>query len=143
MFMGEYNHTLDAKGRVIVPSKFREALGEVFVVTRGLDGCLFVFSNDEWADFEKKLQDLPVASKQARIFTRFFLSGAITVEADKQGRILIPANLRQAADLEKDVVFVGVANRIEIWDKEKWSGYTEIDDEDMEAVAEQMAELGI
>ena len=119
MFMGEYNHTIDAKGRLIVPAKFREALGDEFVVTRGLDDCLFVFPNEGWKVFEEKLSTLPVANKNARRFARFFLSGAATVELDKQGRILIPTTLREYGALEKEVVFIGVANRVEIWSKER------------------------
>ena len=90
MFMGEYNHTIDAKGRLIVPSKFREALGDTFVVTKGLDGCLFVYDNEEWQAFEEKLRSLPITNKEARQFARFFLAGAAEVEVDKQGRILVP-----------------------------------------------------
>ena len=95
MFMGEYNHTIDAKGRLIVPSKFREILGDVFVVTKGLDGCLFVYDNEEWKLFEEKLRALPITNKEARQFVRFFLAGAAEVEVDKQGRILIPRDLGQ------------------------------------------------
>ena len=115
MFMGEYNHTIDPKGRLIIPAKFREALGDEFVVTKGLDGCLFVYANTEWNNFEEKLRTLPLTNKNARQFTRFFLAGAAACEVDKQGRILIPQVLREFAKLEKDVVLVGVASRIEIW----------------------------
>ena len=114
MFMGEYNHTIDAKGRLIVPSKFREILGDVFVVTKGLDGCLFVYDNEEWKRFEEKLRSLPITNKEARQFVRFFLAGATEAEVDKQGRILIPNVLREFAALTKDVVLVGVGSRIEI-----------------------------
>ena len=120
MFMGEYNHTIDPKGRLIIPAKFREALGDEFVVTKGLDGCLFVYANTEWNNFEEKLRTLPLTNKNARQFTRFFLAGAAACEVDKQGRILIPQVLREFAKLEKDVVLVGVASRIEIWSKEVW-----------------------
>ena len=112
--MGEYNHTIDTKGRLIVPSKFREALGDEFVVTKGLDGCLFVYDNKEWSAFEEKLKALPLMNKESRKFVRFFLAGAANVEVDKQGRILIPSVLREFAGLDKDVVLVGVASRIEI-----------------------------
>lgn len=115
MFMGEYNHIIDAKGRLIVPAKFREILGDNFVVTKGLDGCLFVYSDKEWQAFEEKLKTLPLTNKNARQFTRFFLAGAAQVEVDKQGRILLPQVLREFAGLEKEVVLVGVASRIEIW----------------------------
>lgn len=141
MFMGEYNHTIDAKGRLIVPAKFREALGDEFVVTRGLDDCLFVFPNEGWKVFEEKLSTLPVANKNARRFARFFLSGAATVELDKQGRILIPTTLREYGALEKEVVFIGVANRVEIWSKERWENSAVMDD--MDEIAEGMDELGL
>lgn len=139
--MGEYNHTVDVKGRVIIPAKFREALGESFVVTKGLDGCLFVFAMDEWTSFEEKLRTLPIANKDARKFTRFFLAGASDAEPDKQGRVLIPANLREFAGLTKDVVLVGVSNRVEIWDKDRYDDSTEFDD--MDEIAEHMADLGL
>lgn len=141
MFMGEYNHTIDAKGRLIVPAKFREALGDEFVVTRGLDDCLFVFPNEGWKVFEEKLSTLPVANKNARRFARFFLSGAATVELDKQGRILIPTTLGEYGALEKEVVFIGVANRVEIWSKERWENSAVMDD--MDEIAESMDELGL
>lgn len=141
MFMGEYNHTIDTKGRLIIPSKFREVLGDEFVVTKGLDGCLFVYDNQEWSAFEEKLKALPLMNKESRKFVRFFLAGAANVEVDKQGRILIPSVLREFAELDKDVVLVGVANRIEIWSKEKWEEASEYDD--MEEIAEHMSELGM
>ena len=115
MFMGEYSHTIDAKGRLIIPSKFREQLGEEFVLTKGLDGCLSIYPNDEWAAFEEKLRALPLTNKNARTFSRFFVAGATSCELDKQGRILVPATLREFAGLEKDVVLTGNINRIEIW----------------------------
>ena len=141
MFMGEYNHTIDAKGRLIVPSKFRDTLGDEFVITKGLDGCLFVYDNKEWAAFEEKLKSLPLTNKDARQFVRFFLAGAANVEVDKQGRILVPANLREFAKLTKDVVLVGVASRIEIWSKEIWESSESF--EYMEEIAEPMADLGL
>lgn len=141
MFMGEYNHTIDAKGRVIVPSKFRETLGDEFVVTKGLDGCLFVYDNHEWAAFEEKLKSLPITNKDARAFVRFFLAGAASVEVDKQGRILLPGSLRDFAELIKDVVLIGVGSRIEIWSREKWENAASF--EDMDDIAEHMAELGL
>ena len=141
MFMGEYNHTIDAKGRLIVPSKFREILGDVFVVTKGLDGCLFVYDNEEWKLFEEKLRALPITNKEARQFVRFFLAGATEAEVDKQGRILIPNVLREFAALQKDVVLVGVGSRIEIWGKERFEDTASFDD--MDEIAEHMAELGL
>ena len=141
MFMSEYNHSIDAKGRVIVPAKFREALGDEFVVTKGLDGCLFVFPKDEWKAFEEKLKSLPMSNKDARKFVRFLLAGAATVELDKQGRILIPTVLREFAGLEKDVVVVGVGSRVEIWDKSRWDEATTFSD--MDEIAEHMSDLGL
>ena len=143
MFMSEYNHTLDTKGRLIIPAKFRETLGEEFVISKGMDGCLFVYAGDDWNAFEQKLTSLPLINKEARQFARFFLAGAATVEVDKQGRILVPGNLRDFAELEKDVVLVGVASRIEIWSKARWEGITEDEDEAMEDIAERMADLGL
>ena len=143
MFMGEYNHTIDAKGRLIIPSKFRESLGEGFVITKGLDGCLFAYDNQEWNAFEEKLRALPLSRKDNRQFARFFLAGAAEVEVDKQGRILIPSNLREFAGLLKDVGLVGVASRVEIWSKEKWDSLQEEDDEAVEDIAERMSELGL
>ncbi|PXV89515.1 division/cell wall cluster transcriptional repressor MraZ [Lachnotalea glycerini] len=141
MFMGEYNHSIDAKGRLIMPSKFREALGDEFVVTKGLDGCLFVYPIDEWQAFEEKLKTLPLTNKNARQFSRFFLAGAATCEVDKQGRILLPSVLREFAQLNKDVVLVGVLSRIEIWSKSKWIESNVYDD--MDDIAEHMEELGL
>lgn len=141
MFMSEYTHSIDAKGRVIVPVKFRESLGDEFVVTQGLDGCLFVFPNEEWNIFEEKLKSLPMSNKDARKFVRFFLAGAAEVELDKQGRILIPPVLRGFAGLEKDVVVVGVGNRVEIWDKSRWDESTTFSD--MDEIAEHMSEFGL
>lgn len=140
MFMGEYNHTIDAKGRIIIPSKFRESLGDTFVVTLGLDGCLFVYPNSEWESFLTKLSSLP-GSKEARQLQRYFLAGATECEIDKQGRILIPTKLRASASLDKDVVFVGVLSKIEIWSKERWEQNNIY--EDMDDVAEHMSEFGI
>ena len=142
MLMGEYNHTIDAKGRLIVPAKFREVLGDEFVVTKGLDNCLFVYPNDEWQKFEEKLQTLPLTNKNARQFARFFVAGATPCELDKQGGILLPATLREFAGLEKDVVLTGMLNRIEIWSKEKWNENNSLDDVAMDEIAEQMTDLG-
>lgn len=141
MFMGEYNHTIDAKGRLIVPVKFREQLGSEFVVTKGLDGCLFVYSNEEWKHIEDKFREIPLTTKDARKFSRFFFAGAAVCEVDKQGRILLPANLREYAAIEKDVVSVGVLNRVEIWSKDRWMDNGDYDD--MDEIAEHMAEMGL
>lgn len=142
MFMGEYNHTIDIKGRLIVPAKFREILGQEFVITKGLDNCLFVYPNDEWKKFEEKLRTLPITNKSARQFTRFFLAGAASCEVDKQGRILLPQVLREFANLEKEVVLVGVASRIEIWSKKLWDESIQTYDTDMDEVAANMEDLG-
>ena len=141
MFMGEYNHTIDAKGRLIIPSKFREVLGDEFVVTKGMDGCLFVFDDPEWQAFEEKLRALPMIDKEARQFTRFFLAGAASVEVDKQGRILLPAVLREFAGITKDAGLVGVGSRGEIWSKDRWEGTVTY--QDMEEISRHMIELGI
>ena len=140
MFKGEYSHSVDAKGRIIMPAKFREILGDMFVVTKGLDGCLFVYPNDEWENIEKKLRTLPLTNTAARKFSRFLLAGATTCEVDKQGRVLIPSVLREFAGLNKEVVLVGVLNRIEIWSKERWQ---ENEYDDMDEIAEHMAALGL
>ena len=141
MFMGEFNHTIDAKGRLIIPSRFREELGQEFVMTKGLDGCLFVFPMNEWELFEQKLRTLPLTQKSARKFTRFFVAGATECELDKQGRILLPQTLREFAQLEKDVVLSGNLNRVEIWSKANWTDNNAYDD--MDDIAEQMTDLGL
>ncbi len=141
MFMGEYDHSTDAKGRLFVPSRFRDELGKKFVVTKGLDGCLFVYENTEWKALEEKLHALPLTNANARKFSRFFLAGATTCEVDKQGRILLPAVLRDFAGIDKDAVLVGVGSRIEIWSKDAWNESNTYDD--MEEIAENMEGLGI
>ena len=141
MLIGEYEHSLDAKGRLIMPSKLRQDIGEKFIITKGLDGCLFVFSQNEWNKFETKLKTLPLSDKNARNFVRFFLSGATECEIDKQGRFLIPANLRESAKLEKDAMIVGVGTRLEIWNKETWLNCGENISAD--EIAENMTMLGI
>jgi len=143
LFYGEYQHSVDAKGRVIVPSKFRDGLGEKFIVTKGLDNCLFAYSAEEWGNLETKLKSLPFTDKDVRAFVRFFFAGATECEVDKQGRILLPQNLREYAGLDKDIYVIGVSTRVEIWDKAKWESYS--GDENMSAdnIAEKMAMLGI
>ncbi|CDM68769.1 Protein MraZ [Clostridium bornimense] len=142
MFIGEYGHAIDAKNRIILPSKFREGLGDSCIMTKGLDGCLYVYPRNEWAILEEKLKSLPLTSKDARAFVRFFFSGANEMTFDKQGRTLIPQNLMQYAGIVKEVVSIGVSNRIEIWSKEKWNSYTE-SDINMDEIGEKMSELGI
>ena len=139
--MGEYNHTIDTKGRLIVPSKFREALGDEFVVTKGWDGCLFVYAIDDWKVFEEKLASLPLINVEARQFARYFLSGAQYVTVDKQGRILMPQDLREFAGLEKDVVLAGMGGRIEIWSLDKWNENNE--QVDINKISEGMINLGL
>lgn len=141
MLIGEYEHSVDVKGRLIMPAKLRDEIGYKFIVTKGLDGCLFVFPLKEWEIFQEKLRALPVSDKNARNFTRFFFAGAIECEIDKQGRFLVSSNLREFAGLDKDVVIIGMNSRLEIWSKEKWMQC----DENISAdeIAENMTELGI
>ena len=141
MLIGEYEHSLDAKGRLIMPAKLREDIGEKFIITKGLDGCLFAFSLEEWKNFEQKLRALPISNKDARAFSRFFFAGAIDCEIDKQGRFLISSNLREFAELEKEVIIIGMDSRIEIWSKEKWQATD--DDISADEIAEKMEMLGI
>ena len=142
MFIGEYQHALDNKDRIIVPSKLREGLGNKFVITKGLDGCLYAYPTNEWEILEEKLKTLPITNKDARAFVRFFFSGACEVETDKQGRGLIPQNLKEYAGIEKEIVSIGVLSRVEIWSKEKWIKYND-SDIDFDSIAEKMSELGI
>ena len=142
MLIGEYAHTIDTKGRVIVPAKFRTELGERFVLTKGFDGCLYGYSLEEWKNIEEKIKTLPlITGKDARNFTRFFFSSAIECELDSQGRILVSQGLRTYAELEKELVIIGVSSRIEIWAKNKWEAYNEAQDSD--DIAEKMTMLGI
>ncbi|MFC4735504.1 division/cell wall cluster transcriptional repressor MraZ [Bacillus daqingensis] len=133
MFIGEFEHQMDTKGRMIIPAKFRENLGSGFVVTRGMDQCLFVYPQEEWQKMESKLRELPFTKKDARAFTRFFFSGATECDLDKQNRINIPVSLRNYAGLEKECVVIGVSSRVEIWDKAAWDSYM---DESADAFAE-------
>lgn len=136
--MGEYHHNVDTKGRIIVPAKFRDNLGETFILTRGLDRCLFGYPLSEWTIIEEKLKQLPLTKKDARAFTRFFFSGATECEVDKQGRINIAAPLVQYAQLEKECVILGVSNRIEIWDKTEWQNYFAESEDSFAEIAENM-----
>lgn len=140
MFMGEYDHTIDVKGRVIIPSKFREDLSDEFVITAGLDGCLFVYPMIEWERFIDELKRLP-GSKEVRQLQRYFMAGAAACDMDKQGRVLIPNKLREHGEIEKDVVLVGVINKIEIWSQERWNSNNNY--EDVDQIAEKMAEFGL
>ena len=141
MFMGRYNHTIDPKGRLSIPSKYREILGDEFVVSKGMDGCLFVYANEDWKVFEEKLASLPLINPEARQFARFFLSGAQYVTVDKQGRILMPQDLRDFAGLEKDVVLAGMGGRIEIWSLERWQANN--DSIDINAISKGVMNLGL
>lgn len=143
MLTGEFNHSIDVKGRLIIPSKFREILGDDFVITKGLDGCLFVYPQEEWKTFENKLRTLPLTNKDARTFTRFFLGSAVDGGLDKQGRVLISSALRNFAGLDKEVVLVGVLDRIEIWDKAKWDEKNAAVEENMDDIASHMEDLGL
>ncbi|MBE5860656.1 MAG: division/cell wall cluster transcriptional repressor MraZ [Butyrivibrio sp.] len=140
-YKGEYSHSIDAKGRLIIPSKFRDLLGEQFVVTKGFDGCLFVFDQDGWDAFEEKLRNLPMDIPGARQLGRFFMAGADDVEVDKQGRILLKQNWLQHAGIEKEAVIAGVGNRVEIWSKDKWEEATTFDD--IDSIAAKMSEYGL
>ncbi len=143
MFMGEYQHNIDMKGRMIVPAKFRDELGERFVVTRGLDTCLFVYPMDEWKILEEKLKKLPLTKKDARAFTRFFFSGAVECEVDKQGRINIPQPLRTYASLDKECVVIGVSNRLELWQADLWNTYMTESEESFAEIAENLLDFDI
>jgi MraZ protein len=143
LFYGEHLHSIDIKGRVIVPAKFREELGERFIVTKGLDHCLFIYSKEEWKVLEAKLKGLPFTDKDVRTFTRFFFAGAAECEVDKQGRIHIPQNLREYASLSKEVYAIGVSTRVELWDKEKWEDYAGEDNMSGDEIAQKMTMLGI
>lgn len=143
MFLGEFQHSLDTKGRIIVPAKFREDLGEKFILTRGLDNCLFVYPKEEWALMEEKLKKLPLTKADARAFVRFLFSGATECELDKQGRILIPVNLRDYSNIDKDAVIIGVSNRVEIWSLENWEKYSLNAEQSFEEIAEKIVDFDI
>lgn len=141
MFFGEYEHTIDAKGRVIIPAKLRESLGDTFMITKGLDGCLFIYPMEQWTAFETKLQALPLSQPDARAFARFFFSGATEGELDKQGRVMLPPNLREYAKLSKEVLITGAGSRLEIWSKDVRDGYL-ADSQTPEEMAAAMSDLG-
>lgn len=141
MFMGEYQHTIDSKGRLFIPARFREGLGERFVLTKGLDGCLFAYPPQEWINLENKMRALPFTRSDVRAFVRFFFAGASECEVDKQGRVLIPANLRKHAALEKDVVIIGVSSRVEIWALEQWEKYNQEAAASVEQIAEKIVDF--
>lgn len=139
--MGEYHHSVDDKGRMIIPAKFRDALGTHFVMTRGLDNCLFIYPQEEWAQMEQKLKSLPLMKSDARAFTRFFLSGATECELDKQGRVNIPSNLREHAKLDSNAVVIGVSSRVEVWSKEMWESYSQNSEASFDEIAENLVDF--
>jgi MraZ protein len=143
MFLGEYQHSLDSKGRITIPSKFREQLDNKFVLTKGLDNCIFLYPLDEWRVVEEKVRSLPLTRADVRSFARFFFSGASELEIDKQGRIVLPVNLRDYAQIDKDTVIIGVGARIEIWSTEKWAEYNQNAEASYEEIAESLVDLGI
>ncbi|HOJ76804.1 MAG TPA: division/cell wall cluster transcriptional repressor MraZ [Bacillota bacterium] len=143
MFMGEYQHSIDDKGRIIIPAKFREDLGEKFIVTRGLDNCLFVYPLVQWKVLEEKIKELPTSHADTRAFVRMFFSGAVEAELDKQGRVVIPQHLREHARIERDAYVIGVSTKVEIWSKESWENYSNQAQQSYEAIAEKIIDIGI
>ena len=142
MFVGEYSHNIDAKGRIIIPAKFREQLGEQFMITRGFEDCLFVYPMDVWEELADNLSKLPSNQKSARHLQRVFLSGAAEAEPDKQGKVLITPNHREHAGLSKEVVIIGVSKRVEIWDAQRWRDYSQNEEEmSVEEAAESIEEI--
>ncbi len=143
MFIGEYTHNLDDKGRLAIPVKFRRDLSKGAVVTRGLDNCLFLYTKTEWEKLAEKLATLPISQSNSRAFSRLMLAGAMDVEVDKQGRVVLPEYLREFASLKKNVVLAGLYNRAEIWDEEKWKAYKNQTEANSNEIAEKMGELGV
>lgn len=143
MFIGEYSHNLDDKGRLAIPKKFRAALAQGVVVTRGLDDCLFVYTQLEWEVLAQKLAALPFSQSNARAFARLMLAGAMDVVPDKQGRIMLPEYLRTYAGLNKEVIVAGLYNRLEIWGEQAWRDYTKKTEGARNDIAETLADLGI
>lgn len=143
MFIGEYNHNLDEKGRLAIPVKFRKILEKGAVVTKGLDSCLFLYTIDEWKILAEKLSHLPISQSNTRAFSRLMLAGAMDVQIDKQGRIILPDYLRKYAELKKKVIINGLYNRLEIWDESKWDAYKLKTEKESDAIAEKLGELGV
>ncbi len=141
MFIGEYNHTVDGKGRVSLPARFREDLKDDFYITRGMDNCLFIYDKDEWTKMDEKIRSLKLTKRAARDFSRLFYAGAMEINFDKQGRILIPPHLREFGKIEKDVVIVGVSSRIEIWSKDNWDKYIGEDSMNYDDLTEKLDEF--
>ncbi len=143
MFIGEYQHAIDNKGRLFIPARFREGLGDKFILTKGLDGCLFVYPPKDWTALEQKMRSLPFTRADARAFMRFFFSGATEGEADKQGRILIPSNLREYAGLERETMIIGVSSRVEIWSRQRWEEYSRAASASAEQIAEKIVDFDL
>ncbi len=143
MFIGEYSHNLDDKGRLAIPAKFRRELAKGAVVTRGLDSCLFLYTKKEWEKLAEKLAALPISQSNSRAFSRLMLAGAMDVEVDKQGRVVLPEYLRTFAGLKKNTVIAGLYSRVEIWEETKWIAYKQQTETNSNEIAEKMAELGI
>ena len=143
MFIGEYSHNLDEKGRLAVPKKFRTVLSKGAVVTRGIDNCLFLYTKAEWQKLAEKLANLPFAQANTRAFARLMLAGAMDVEVDTQGRIMLPEYLRAYAGVKKEVIVAGLYNRLELWDKDAWAAYTKNNEKESVQIAEHMADLGV
>ncbi|MCR4600271.1 MAG: division/cell wall cluster transcriptional repressor MraZ [Clostridia bacterium] len=142
MFSGTYQHSIDQKGRIIIPARFREALSHGFVLTRGLDKCLFIYPASEWEAFSAKLNSIPMTMKEGRSFKRYFFANAVECQLDKQGRVTIPPVMRGFAGIDKDLVTIGVNERIEVWSKDEWESYNDVEIDD-ELIAEKFADLGI
>lgn len=143
MFIGEYTHNLDEKGRIAVPKKFREVFKNGAVATRGLDNCLFLYTNKEWKKLAERLAELPFSQANSRAFARLMLAGAMDINLDTQGRIILPEYLRNFANFKKEIIIAGLYNRLELWDKEKWIEYTKKTEKESGEIAEKMADLGI
>ncbi|HHX70611.1 MAG: division/cell wall cluster transcriptional repressor MraZ [Miniphocaeibacter sp.] len=141
MFIGEYQHNLDTKGRLTMPSKFRDELGEEFFITKGMDNCLFVFPEKEWVKMDEKINGLKLSRKETRGLARLFYAGAISVSLDKMGRVLLPQTLRKYAGLNKEAVIIGVSSRVEIWDKEAWETYNDDDNLNYDILTEKMTDI--
>lgn len=141
MFMGEYHHNLDSKGRLIIPEKFRDQIGDEIIFTRGMEGCIFGYPQSEWQKIEAKLAKLPLTQRSARKFTRLFYSGAMETEFDKQGRVNLTATLKEHADLIKECVIVGVSNRIEIWSEDRWQKFADEADDNYDDIAEDLDDI--
>lgn len=143
MFLGEYQHSLDNKGRITIPARYREELGSEFVATKGLENCIFLFPVKEWQAFAAQIKSLPMARADARGFARFLLAGACEMEMDRQGRVLLPANLREYADIEKDLVIIGVGARVEIWSRDRWAVYSESAEQSFVDITANLVDLNI